>query len=143
MEELVNQIREMLSPLDNALNLVAFSPTGSRFMCDPPVMDTDIDFVVLVVDHDAASELLMADGWVKCEGDSSDDEESSSYDELCEFSAYRKDNFNLIVCDDRAYYVKYCAATLLCAKLNLLNKAERCALFHTIIKGESYVGRVA
>ena len=142
MEELVNQIREMLSPLDNAMNLVAFSPTGSRFMCDPPVMDTDIDFVALVVDHDAASEVLTANGWTKCVGENSD-EEDSSYDELGEFSAYRKDNFNLIICDDRAYYVKYCAATLLCTKLNLLDKAERCDLFQTIVKGESYVGRVA
>ena len=141
MEELVNQMREMLSPLDNAMNLVAFSPTGSRFMCDPPVMDTDIDFVVLVVDHDAASEVLTANGWAKCVGENSDEEDS--YDELGEFSAYRKDNFNLIVCDDRAYYIKYCAATLLSTKLNLLDKAERCALFQTIIKGDSYVGRVA
>lgn len=141
MEELVNQMREMLSPLDNAMNLVAFSPTGSRFMCDPPVMDTDIDFVVLVVDHDAASEVLTANGWAKCVGENSDEEDS--YDELGEFSAYRKDNFNLIICDDRAYYMRYCAATLLSTKLNLLDKAERCALFQTIIKGESYVGRVA
>lgn len=142
MEELVTQMREMLSPLDNAMNLVAFSPTGSRFVCDPPVMDTDIDFVVLVVDHDAASEVLTANGWAKCVGESSD-EEDSSYDELGEFSAYRKDNFNLIICDDRAYYMRYCAATLLSTKLNLLDKAERCALFQTIIKGESYVGRAA
>lgn len=142
MEELINQMREMLSPLDNAMNLVAFSPTGSRFMCDPPVMDTDIDFVALVVDHDAASEVLLANGWTKCVGESSD-EEDSSYDELGEFSAYRKDNFNVIICDDRAYYIMYCAATLLSTRLNLLDKAERCSLFHTIIKGESYVGRVA
>ena len=141
MIEVIDQVREMLSPLDNAMNLVAFSPTGSRFMCDPPVMNTDIDFVVLVVDHDAAAESLLANGWTKCEGENSD-EENSSYDELGEFSAYRKDNFNLIVCDDRAYYIRYCAATLLCTKLNLLDKAERCALFQTIIKGESYVGRV-
>lgn len=142
MEELVNQMREMLSPLDNAMNLVAFSPTGSRFMCDPPVMDTDIDFVALVVDHDAASEVLTANGWTKCVGESSD-EEDSSYDELGEFSAYRKDNFNVIICDDRAYYIRYCAATLVSTKLNLLGKAERCALFQTIVKGEPYVGRVA
>lgn len=165
--EVSPEIMGMLEPLNSGLNLVALHPTGSRFMCSPPVMDTDIDFVVLVQDLDAAHTTLTADGWEKCGAPQEQEEfpqpepftvnelwrahvqqalqaeSDSTYDELGEFVAYRRGQYNLILCEDRCFYMKYCAATLLCAKLNLLDKAERVALFASVVKGEPYLGRVA
>lgn len=168
--EVSPEIMGMLEPLNSGLNLVALHPTGSRFMCSPPVMDTDIDFVVLVQDLDAAHTTLTADGWEKCEAAREQEVppqaeslslndlwladvqertgalsgvEALTYDELGDFVAYRRGPYNLILCEDRCFYMKYCAATLLCAKLNLLDKAERVALYASIIKDEPYLGRVA
>jgi hypothetical protein len=99
-------------------------PTGSFVICDPPVLDTDIDVVWLVKDFAACSSSLQADGWEIC------GEEYSDADGT--FKAWRKENLNYILVTDKNKFAEWIVATNLAKQLNLLNKEDRIALFSVI-----------
>jgi len=109
-------------------------PTGSRYTVMPAVLNTDDDWLVLVEDLDDANAKLEAAGWVPCLGTS--DPYELEVQMGLRFRAWRSGAMNLIVSDDRTYYLRSVAATLLCAKLNVRNKDERIALFREIKMGD-------
>lgn len=100
--------------------------TGSYHMCDPAIVDTDIDYLVLTINHEMLSLQLMNEGFV-VEGD-------NSYGES-EFESYRRGNMNILVNTDKQFFSKWQDATRLCTKLNLSEKKDRIALFQYILYG--------
>ena len=95
-------------------------PTGSSYICNPPVLDTDIDQMFLVDDLEKVSKILEKLGW-KCCG-----KEEYQTDK---WVAYRKDNLNALLTDNLDHFNKFLQATEEAKKLNLLDKKDRIALF--------------
>ena len=115
---------------------LARHPTGSRFVCDPPVLETDDDWVILVEDLEYAKYKAARLSWYYA--DMGYYRADGSCEEPAQFVSMRhsKDNSNYIFTDDAEFYDRYVAATLLAKKYNLLNKADRIQLFHAVLYGE-------
>lgn len=98
--------------------------TGSNYICNPPVVDTDIDTVFLVNGYYDYAALLVKDGWEDC---------GKQYEgHKSEFQAFRKGKDNYIVTEDPLFYWSYVKATEGAKALNLTNKDDRIKLFQTI-----------
>lgn len=106
----------------------AYHQTGSTVICDPPVDDTDIDFVVYVYDKEQVKNFLMKKDWKVCGA-------AESYDKDGPFIALRKGKLNYILVDTEQDYDKWEAAMLLAKKRNLVNKTDRVRLFRNIKAG--------
>lgn len=108
---------------------LAWFQTGSSVTCDPPVLDTDKDYVI-IVDEDKLGEILLSlldDGY--------------SYDSTIkypgtDFTSLRKGNINLIMTSSWDFYNKFQLATNLCKKLNVKMKHNRVAIFQAILYGK-------
>lgn len=100
--------------------------TGSREICSPPVMNTDIDYCLLVSKSDFIffRTILAQNGW----------EQGGSYvymENNCSFS-FRREDINLIVITDPTEFKKWRTATQLAKRFNLTDKEDRVALFRAI-----------
>ena len=115
---------------------IARHPTGSRFICDPPVMDTDDDWIILVEDLEYAKYKASRLDWIY--SGAGYYREGNEEPELGPFVSMRhtEGNSNYIFTEDAEFYDRYVAATLLAKKYNLLNKADRIQLFHAVLYGE-------
>lgn len=100
-------------------------PTGSRYICNPPVLDTDNDEMFLVYSLDETHDVLTKNGWARCG--------NSEYALDGKWAAYRKGFDNALITDDYDHYTKFEAATELAKKRNLLTKTSRCILFDIIV----------
>jgi hypothetical protein len=109
-------------------NLVSFQETGSNYICNPPVINTDIDYIVLVNDLEKAHTTLIK-YW---------DYTSLEYEEMAgdNFKCYRTGQYNLIVTQDVQWYLRFSAATEYCKKKNVLKKEERIMYFELIINNK-------
>lgn len=106
--------------------------TGSSVICNPPVTDTDIDYVIYT------NEEVKLDTFLKCEGFTKSCEDEEEYDlEKEGFTCYRRENINLIVLNDRKWYLKWVLATKVARKLNLKVKADRVMLFKSFLYDEA------
>lgn len=106
--------------------------TGSSVICNPPVTDTDIDYVIYT------NEEVKLDTFLKCEGFTKSCEDKEEYDlEKEGFTCYRRENINLIVLNDRKWYLKWVLATKVARKLNLKVKADRVMLFKSFLYDEA------
>lgn len=99
-------------------------PTGSRYICNPPPIDTDNDTIVLA--SEGYEEALSADGF---------DYTMSEVDYGTQglFLSWRKGENNYIVTTDEEFYNRFVKATNLAKLLNLLRKEHRVALFQAIL----------
>lgn len=116
----------------------SYLATGSSVICDPPVLDTDRDFVLLVAPEHAAyveNELVLC-GYEDCakrDGDvcrietSTDDWDGTTLMFIC-----RKDDINLMVCYDERLFECWRISTKRATRFNLLNKIDRQDLFSAI-----------
>lgn len=120
---------------------VGIYQTGSSVICNPPVLDTDIDYIICerIVEfsleyqiHPSLHKFLTSNGFEQsCE-------DKEEYDMGSEgFICYRKDNINLIVTDDYEWYNKWVLATKVAKALNLRNKADRVMLFKAFLYEEA------
>lgn len=98
-------------------------PTGSRYICNPPPMDTDNDTIFLVNGYYDWQQMLLDDGWEDCGVD---------YETDGDFRAFRKGEENYIVTEDDDFFMSYVKATEGAKALNLLNKEDRIKLFVAI-----------
>lgn len=106
--------------------------TGSSVICDPPVTDTDIDYVIYT------NEEVKLDTFLKCEGFTKSYADEEEYDlEEEGFTCYRRENINLIIINERSWYRKWVLATKVARKLNLKVKADRVMLFRAILYGDA------
>jgi len=95
--------------------------TGSNYICDPPVTDTDIDYIV----YSANPKLLV---WLEEEGfESCNNDYPITITGL--FISLRRGKLNLIITDSYTFYHKWVEATKLAKKLNLKEKEQRITLF--------------
>lgn len=101
--------------------------TGSRFICNPPPMDTDEDYIVYG-NLNLIEEVLYQSGF-KLTAD-------PKYEGGRWFLTFRLNEFNLIVTDSDVFFERFVAATLLAKRHNLLDKSDRIALFQKILYGD-------
>jgi hypothetical protein len=110
---------------------VVVSACGSRVTCNPPPEDTDADYLVLVEpDESRISKLvehMSQNNW--------DWEGGMHYQQVVasDFMSWRKDQNNLIITSNVAFWKRHKLATAICTKLNLLNKPDRIALFQAVL----------
>jgi hypothetical protein len=102
------------------------SPTGSRYICNPPIMDTDDDYLIYAGHDPETIKRILNAGFIT----DSDLNYQSSF-----FTSFRRDKINLIVTHDLSFYANHIRATQLCKKLNLLKKSDRIAVFQAILYG--------
>ena len=97
--------------------------TGSSYICNPPVIDTDIDFVIYSQDWDNLH--------LWCEKNAF----KTNFEDyvLEDFRSYKRGVINLIVTDDVTFYKRFVKATELAKQLNLLEKDQRVALFDFVM----------
>ena len=106
------------------LYLASF-PTGSNYICNPPVTNTDIDTMYLVSDMEKTYNELSQIGWTYNGKDTYPPEL---------WASYRLGNNNALCTSDVKHFNAFLAATEEAKRLNLLDKADRIALF------EKYTG---
>lgn len=106
--------------------------TGSSVICDPPVLDTDIDYVICSREKDSTKlvEFVQSVGF---RGSLADRAKYSLGKEG--FYCLRRGSINLLVTGDYYFYEKFVIATKLAKKLNLLKKEQRIALFQFVLYG--------
>ena len=97
--------------------------TGSSYICNPPVTNTDIDFVIYSQDWDKLH------NWCEQNAFKTNFEDY----ELEEFRSYKRGIINLIVTNDATFYKRFVKATELAKKLNLLDKQQRVDLFDFVM----------
>lgn len=119
---------------------------GSRVTCNPPVVGTDQDVLVLVKyieasiavqmfsaeavavlgEVDAMHRDLRHNGWVLGgSGDHDDD-----------FESWTNGDVNLILVADVDFYNLFVCATALCKKLNIMGKEDRKLVFRSVLYKE-------
>lgn len=98
-------------------------PTGSSYICDPPVLNTDVDFVILSADWDKLHD------WCEQNAFKTNFEDYA----IEEFRSYKRGIINLIVTDDSTWYKRFVKATNLAKQLNLLDKQQRIDLFNFVM----------
>ena len=102
---------------------IAVEPYGSRVTCDPPPTDTDEDWIICIDKHDAfgMGSFLIEQGFKRTDKDYG-----------VPIKTYRKDELNVLVTRDREFFRRTMEATRLAKQFNLLNKADRIALFEVV-----------
>ena len=144
MDTLILRVKRKLERLPQVSEV---TPAGSYFTCDPPVLDTDIDFAVLVNDFRDMSDFLALGfedtSLFKSEGADYEDghehamEIKSTTDpkyakeSVGSFRTFRMGKFNLIVMTSARYHL-FKASTMIATKLNLLDKEDRVYVFATM-----------
>lgn len=101
-------------------------PTGSHYICNPPVTYTDIDVLVLARNSVLFHDLLVLNGWRP-------DEEEHAGNTVRSFR-HPDSPINLIVTYSATTYRKWKVATRLAKMYNMRAKAERVAIFQMMIR---------
>lgn len=113
----------------NISDLIGFDflLTGSRYVCDPPVMDTDIDIVIV---WSLETDIKLREAGFA----SSEDDPSVVYNNSSVVNCYRRDQFNILATYQEKYYLwkKY---NDVATALNLREKEQRVALAQIITEG--------
>jgi len=112
--------------------------TGSSYVCNPPVLDTDYDVVMLAKNKKGRALRKAMDNLGFCmEGSSSKYGPGSKYSPSSgKFNSWRKGRMNIILTQDKSFYQAFVGATLVAKRLNLLSKEDRITLFEAILYGE-------
>ena len=107
---------------------------GSKVTCDPPPFGTDTDYRVSVPRgetfvRDVVS--ILGDEGFQWEGSEHYQDAAASG-----FMSWRKGDVNFIVSSNREWLAKHVVATAPSKRLNLLEKADRIALFPAVLYGK-------
>lgn len=103
---------------------------GSRYVCNPPPMDTDLDILCLYEysKYPLLADELQANNW---------EYQSNGYLHPSKFTSYKKDvdgtPVNLIITGKPDWYSLFAQATEQCKEQNLLDKKDRIALFNKVM----------
>lgn len=111
---------------------IRFEPVGSRVTCNPAPTDTDEDFLVLIDENDFGGfyRMLMEGGY-ELGGSVPLNEVNVDPDER--FSSFTLGTTNLIVTSSELFFDRFMQATAEAKAKNLLVKADRIALFQSIL----------
>ena len=146
-----NSIRDFFQWAHREGVLLDAQDTGSRVICDPPVLDTDDDKLLLVKDLEHAGNWFSCNGWDNCFEDWKDKADKDPAEQVdtytveladgARFQSWRRGTVNVIVTDDEVLHLRSRAATLLAKELNLTDKKDRIRLFRAVKFAENYGGR--
>lgn len=123
---------------DNLYSLVKdgvislYHPTGSRYICNPPVIDTDNDFVCYTSDSASLDDYM--EGWAKDGSNPSD----KSLEKEDSFISYKRGDVNLIITSDLNFYNKFVQCTEEAKSKNLTIKEDRIKLFQKGLYGREH-----
>lgn len=101
---------------------------GSRITCNPPPVDTDEDWLVLL--NSEAQQSLEAAGFTQ-EGSP----EFYTGSDVGGFRSWRLGSINVITTPDPGFFHLFITATTLAKRFNLLKKSDRIALFQAVLYG--------
>ena len=122
------------TPLLKVSKTLKVQRTGSSYTCNPPVLDTDVDYLVFVDDWASAVQYLAhALGWTLSSGNVEEYEQDEDYSDT--WYACRKDQFNAMVTNDIGWYEGAVRATEVCKARNVLDKEDRKAIFRFMRDG--------
>ncbi len=119
--------------LPRNVGVITSSRTGSSYTVEPPVTDTDIDFLVLVQDFHEAIAKLVEQGWTLCSGADGHYEEDEDYSTT--WYALRNGVFNVMVTADSDWYQRAVEATTICKRRNIKDKQDRIIVFRWVRDG--------
>jgi hypothetical protein len=129
MSELIDEIRGIFTA-EPDINVFECESVGSRATCNPPVLDTDRDVLVLIENCVLAGEACDRLGFVTS---------SSLLDQEARammFVSVKRDELNLIITDSQEFYRRFLAARSIAKRLNLREKSDRIALFQAVLYGQ-------
>ena len=101
--------------------------TGSRYICNPPPIDTDEDYIIYGDLHVIEEAFLQAGFKLTTDPE---------YDGGSWFLTFRLEEFNIIATDSKVFYERFVAATVSARDRNILNKGDRIAFFKEILYGD-------
>lgn len=127
----------MSTPLLRMKSLALLVPVGSRITCDPAPTNTDEDYIVLLnaATFSDVQQALRDDCWQY--GGSIIDDEVNTVPREDRFASFRLDDVNLVTTWSGPFYDRFLAATSVAKRLNLLDKADRIALFQAVLYGNA------
>ena len=115
---------------------LAVEPCGSMVTCSPPPSDTDEDFLVeLSRDHQwSVVGDVMKRGGLYLDGlDYSNGAEQMFQSWKSNLRHDLDKQMNFIITSDFLFAARHRLATKICKRLNLMNKADRIAVFHGVL----------
>lgn len=110
--------------------IIAYNKTGSRYICNPPVTNTDEDYILLVVTDPSICEWFTNQKFVASVND------AYTHMKKDGFISYRRDHINLIATNSRNFYNNFVKATELAKEFNLTDKKHRIMLFEAMRAGK-------
>jgi hypothetical protein len=120
-------IRPRMNRLIKLLPEASIYPFGSRYVCDPPVMNTDVDF--LVYSDDDITATLLAAGY-------SNNRHDQNYFGISTpektFSTWRRGVVNLVVMSNRQFLLENLIATYICKDRNIQQKYHRIIVYEAM-----------
>ena len=124
----------MSAPAIGSLH-TSITPVGSRITCDPAPADTDQDWLVFVPPEAFREfvEGLIASDWEPA--GSLRMEDDRGWTPGAAFNSFRLGIENLIVTCHEDFHKRFLAASSVAKRLNLLEKADRIALFQAVLYG--------
>ena len=105
---------------------------GSRVTCNPPILNTDEDWMIRVSLNDIEFiHLRLEKLGFTLGGSVCLNTKTLEHPQL--FWSFTKDNINLLVTCSLGFYTKFFNATMVAKRLNLLNKNDRVMLFQAVL----------
>ena len=124
----------MIEEIEAIYGVLKVVPCGSKFVCDPPVMTTDEDYLVFAVNKIHAE--LEALGYASDSDNTQPSSRPTVEDDVdWRFESWRRGSINLIVTTAEEFAKKHEAATRVCKKLNLLDKRDRIMIYQAVLYG--------
>jgi hypothetical protein len=117
MHKTEQELRELF-PAHLSDAFVEWHPVGSRYICDPAPMDTDVDFICLTENAMRSEAMLIGAGWQE-NGSRLPDNINQN------FISYKKGEVNLVVTPSHKFYSAFLEASNFCRKLNVMEKSDR------------------
>jgi len=113
-------------------NDVTIAPTGSRVICNPPVLDTDEDWLVYVpepCENDASN-------WLMLHGARFNEQQKHYPDGIVMWLG----NLNIIVISDYSIFYRWVVATYWAKQLGLNDKNDRLKYFQSTVDAVAPLG---
>ena len=106
-------------------------PVGSRVTCNPPPTNTDEDYLVLAAHAGRDFWDSLRNDWDRDGSAIADD--VNYLEQHSGFESFSRDGINLIVTRSEIFFRKFLIASDLAKRFNLLDKADRIALFQGVL----------
>ncbi len=111
------------------VHAVKIQYVGSRYICNPPPMDTDLDILVLADPHSKQKLDKALEEWLGKRPEHNKEYGNSP------FLSVRKGEVNLLLTYSKLFYTRFVAAANLCKKLNVRSKENRIEI-HDLVIGD-------